>query len=166
MAVAGARFASLLALLACLALVSCAGEGSDNAGGGDGGGGNGGECVPPADPVLSFTQNIAPLWAMRCAIPSCHNSSSPQTPDLEADVSYDNTVNVASTQQPALDLVKPGIPDDSYLFQKIALTQQFPVTGGLMPLGCPSSPPGGGCLTADEVAAIELWITECALNDG
>jgi hypothetical protein len=75
-------------------------------------------------------------------------------------------VNVASTQQPALDLVKPGRADESYLFRKIDPTRAFPVTGGLMPLGCPSAPPAGGCLTEDEIAAIELWITECALDDG
>jgi len=165
MAVAGARIVRLALVLACLGLTACAGEGSDG-GGDDGGGNGGGECVPPDDPVISFTQNIAPLWAMRCAIPSCHDASSPQTPILEPDVSYANTVNVASAQQPTLDLVKPGSPDESYLFRKIDLTQQFPVTGALMPLGCLSAPPAGGCLTADDVAAIELWIIECALDDG
>jgi len=166
LAVAGVRIARLALLFACLSLGGCAGEGSDQAGVNGNGGGNGDDCVPPADPVISFTQNIAPLWAMRCAIPSCHDAASPQTPNLEPSVSYANTVNVASVQQPALDLVVPGSSDDSYLFRKVDLTQQFPVTGGLMPLGCPSAPPAGGCLTADEVAAIELWITECALDDG
>jgi hypothetical protein len=116
--------------------------------------------------VISFTQNIAPLWGTRCALPSCHDAASPQGPNLEPSVSYGNTVNVASTQQPALDLVKPGRADESYLFRKIDPTRAFPVTGGLMPLGCPSAPPAGGCLTEDEIAAIELWITECALDDG
>jgi hypothetical protein len=175
MAVAGARgscgawgvwIARLALVVACLGLAGCAGEGSDGGGAGGGnGGGNGGECTPPDEPTMSFTENIAPLWDTRCAIPSCHDAASPQTPTLEPDVSYANTVNVASVQQPSLDLVTPGIPDESYLFQKIDPMQQFPVTGALMPLGCPSAPPAGGCLTADEVAAIELWISECALDN-
>jgi hypothetical protein len=107
MAVAGVRIVPLvlfLAFLGFLGLGGCAGDGSDTPRGNGNGGGNG-ECDPPDDPVISFSQNIAPLWGTRCAIPSCHDASSPQSPNLEPSVSYANTVNVASTQLPALDLV-------------------------------------------------------------
>ena len=79
-------------------------------------------------------------------------------------MSYGATVNVPSTQQPQVLLVKPGDADDSYLVRKI---EGAPGISGLqMPQGCPGTPFGGAvCLSADEITAIRTWITECAQNN-
>jgi hypothetical protein len=163
MAEAGARISRLVLLVTFLVLAACAGEGSDS--GGNGGGNGGPGCTPPDEPVMSFAENIAPLWAARCALPQCHDAASVQTPNLDSGVSYANTVGVASVGQPSQDLITPGEPQESYLFRKIDPMPDSPVFGGLMPLGCPSFPPAGGCLTPDEIAAIELWIEECAQDN-
>jgi len=35
-----------------------------------------------------------------------------------------------------------------------------------MPQGCPGTPAGGAvCLSADDIAAIRTWVTECAQNN-
>ena len=67
-------------------------------------------------------------------------------------------------QKPNARQVVPGRPDDSYLLQKIEGTPG--IVGVIMPQGCPGAPLGGArCLTADEMAAIRTWISECAPNN-
>ena len=153
--------------LACLLVLtlgaSCAGEGSNGSGNGGGNGGNG-TCEPPETPSVSFSQNIQPIYTQRCAYSGCHVAPAPaEGLDLAAGVSYDATVNVPSRQDSSLDLIRPGSLSGSYLWLKI----DPPSGQGLvqMPLGCPGIPPAGGCLTAMELAAIQQWITECALNN-
>lgn len=154
------RRAALLSLIAVL--TGCAGEGSDDAGNGDGNGN--GPCVPPDTPSVTLSEEVQPIYTQRCAYAGCHIAPIPaEGLDLSAGVSYDATVNVPSSQQPDLDLVEPGSPDRSYLWQKI-----MPPPGSSlvqMPLGCPGIPPNGGCLTAMESAAIEQWILECAADN-
>ena len=67
----------------------------------------------------------------------------------------------APTEIPRLLRIKPGKPNDSYLVQKIENT---PGIGGVqMPQFCPGAPANGAlCLSADDIAAIRQWITECA----
>lgn len=108
---------------------------------------------------------IQPIFNRSCALGGCHVGPVPaQGQDLTAGVSYRQSVNVASTEQPKLKRVKPGDPNNSYLVRKI---QGGPnISGVLMPNGCPGVPLNGAqCLTPDEIAAIVQWITECAPNN-
>jgi hypothetical protein len=165
MSVVTARFNFLVPLvLLTLALAGCAGEGGDSDGSDGNGGGNGNqECVPPDEPAISFAQNIAPLWAARCALPSCHTSSFPAAGlNLEAAASYDATVGVDSTQNPNLVLIEPGERSDSYLWRKSDPAGDLPIVGAVMPLNCPTERP---CLSQTELDAIGTWIDECALNN-
>ena len=66
-------------------------------------------------------------------------------------MSFNALVNVASTQNPALDLVEPGDPNNSYLIQKLEGT----AAGSRMPLfGTP--------LDQNTMDAIRQWITDGA----
>jgi hypothetical protein len=148
-------------LTVLLLAAACAGGGSD--GGGGGGGPRGCVCDPPGCPTVSFASNVQPIFNRSCATSSqCHGPNGAQGLDLTPGSSISNTVGVRSTQVLRRVLVRPGDPDDSYLFLK--MTRLPPeIAGTLMPQGCPGNPIGGAvCPTADEISAVEQWITECA----
>jgi hypothetical protein len=137
--------------------------------GGGGGGGGGGAPKPPCTttslPSVSFSMDIQPIFNRSCALPSCHMPPVPaQGQDLSPGVAYAQSVNVRSTEQPRLERVKPGEPNNSYLIRKI---QGGPnISGVLMPQGCPASPLAmAQCLKPDEIAALVQWISECAPNN-
>jgi len=151
----------VVVLTACL-LAACAGGGS---GGGGGGGGKKCTCDPPGCPTVSFNNDIQPIFNSSCAQSAgCHRGAVPAGQlDLGLGQSIPQTVGVKSTQQPRVLRVKPGSPDDSYLYQKI--TGAPGISGTLMPQGCPGNPlQGAVCLDADQVAAIAQWIIECATD--
>jgi len=152
----------VVVLAACL-LAACAGGGPS--GGGGGGGGNKCKCDPPGCPTVSYSQNIQPIYDRSCAqSTACHRGSVPAGDlDLSQGKSYGQTVNVKSSQQPKVLRVKPGSPDNSYVYQKIIGAPG--ISGTLMPQSCPGNPlQGAVCLSADDIAAIGQWITECATN--
>jgi hypothetical protein len=156
---------ALCAAALALALAGCAGSGPESGGGG-GGGGGGQNCANPPPPTVSYAGNIQPIYNRSCATSTaCHiGPTSGAALQLQQGVSFGATVNVPSTQQPRLLLVRPGDPDASYLLRKV---EGVPGISGLqMPQGCPGAPAGGAvCPTADEITAIRTWIMECAPNN-
>ena len=104
---------------------------------------------------VDYVTDIQPIWDLKCI--SCHvaGGSAAAGPILTSDKSYAAIVGVQSPTV-AADLVAPGDPDASYLWHKLNGTQaDVPGGGGSpMPLGAP--------LSADELAAIEQWITDGA----
>ena len=154
------RLARIALVAVASTLIGCAGSG--------GGGGGGGKqtCKPPATVTVCLSTNVQPIFNVSCALAGCHSGAVPvQGLDLSTGKTYSNTVNVKSTEDPKLIRVVPtGKPDDSFLVQKIE--ESRPAVGAQMPLGCPAVPQGGAqCLTADSIAAIRQWITECAQNN-
>jgi hypothetical protein len=153
------RSRAALALLAVV-VAACAGSGPSSSGGG------GQTCKPPAQPSVLYATNIQPIYNRSCATSNaCHvGATAGAGLQLTQGVSFGATVNVHSTQQPRLFLVKPGDPDTSYLVRKI---EGGPNISGLqMPQGCPGTPLGGSvCPSNDEITAIRTWITECAQNN-
>lgn len=149
------------ALLA-VGVAGCAGSGT----GGGGGGGGVTSCKKPPPATVSYSANIQPIYNRSCATAStCHvGPTAGAGLQLTQGVSYGATVNVPSTQEPKLLIVKAGDPNASYLVRKI---EGAPGIAGIqMPQGCPGTPLGGAvCLTGDDVAAIRTWITECAQNN-
>lgn len=148
-----------VALTAAVLFTACAGSGGD----GGGGGAPRPACQSqvPGDPV-SFANNIQPIFDRSCALPGCHLPPALNGgQNLARGAAYDDTVDVNATQpRPVLKRIKPGDPDDSYLFRKIIGDR---ISGVLMPQGCPSTPLNGAqCLTPDEIEAIRTWILECA----
>ena len=150
-----------IALLAisCV-LTACAGSG-----GGGGGGTPRPTCKPPAQPTVSFANNIQPIFNRSCALAGCHVGPVPTGPvDLSVGQAYGQIVNVKSAQQPNLKRILPGKPDQSYIIRKIEGGPN--IAGVFMPQGCPGAPLNGArCLSADDIAAIRQWVTECALNN-
>ena len=75
--------------------------------------------------------------------------------DLTAGNSYANLVNQRSIQV-ALDLVKPGDAENSYLIHK--LDGRPGIVGDRMPVNAPA-------LTTAQIDVIEQWINEGARNN-
>jgi hypothetical protein len=153
----GAEGIALL-VLACV-LKACAGSGG-------GGGTPKPACKPPAGgATISYGQNIQPIYDRSCAVAGCHGGAVPAGGlDLTTGHSYGQTVNVPSVQQPQVKRIAPGKPQQSYLVRKIgAAPGTPPISGTLMPQGCPGAGLNGAqCLSADDMAAIVQWVTECA----
>ncbi|MBN1239784.1 MAG: hypothetical protein JXB36_14870 [Gammaproteobacteria bacterium] len=150
------RGALLSALVALLAAGCGSGSGGSGApppppsspGGGSNGGGNGG-----GNPALEATfQSIQDnVFTPICT--ACHaGASAPLGLRLDEDNSYGLLVGVASVQQPDLQRVEPGNPDDSYLIHKLEGTA---AVGGRMPLN-------GTPLPQADIDVIRQWITDGA----
>jgi hypothetical protein len=113
-----------------------------------------GEAPPPAtgelEPTIESIQEH--VFTPRCA--TCHaGASAPVGLRLEdAQTSYDNLVDVLSTESPPLDRVEPGDPDNSYLIHKLEGTQ---TVGNQMPNGQPPLDP-------ETIAVIRQWISDGA----
>lgn len=90
----------------------------------------------------------------RCASSSCHGGSPPPAfPQLDADAGWAAMVNVQS-QQAVMDMVEPGDPDQSWLVLRLRGEG-----------GRPYMPLGDAQLSSDEIAAVEAWIANGALDD-
>ena len=61
---------------------------------------------------------------------------------------YENIVNAKSTQKPNLMLIKPDVPDSSYLYIKVTGVEG--ITGSRMP--------PGGKLTTEQLDLLRDWI--------
>lgn len=131
-----------VALAVILGTAACAGDGTglDEFGNPIGGGG------APLQPT--FTSIQTHIFTPICT--QCHaGAAAPLGVSLEAGVSYESLVNVASVQQPEVLRVKPGAPESSYLVLK--LEGAAGITGGRMPLGLPA-------LSTGEVIVVRDWI--------
>jgi len=104
----------------------------------------------PATVLLSA--HVQPILTARCT--GCHGGGTPSA-GLDLTASHGTTVNVASTQVPAMMLIAPGDPDASYLVDKVQGTH---TVGGLMPLG-------GMPLSITDRALLRKWIEPGALNN-
>lgn len=139
-----------LLLLCCICLwLGCAGSGEGlDENGNPIGSGNGG--LPVFDPT--FTNIQRNVFDARCV--ECHSGvAPPEGLRLDAQNSYADLVNAASTEEPDLLRVNPGSPDDSYLIRKL---EGGPgIIGGQMPLD--RTP-----LDQRTIQVIRLWIAQGA----
>ena len=143
---------SLWKIFACsIVLVlpaACGGGGGGSSYGGGGGGGGGGGSLGLQANFASIQDK---LFTPICT--ACHvGANAPQGLRLDAANSYALLVGVASAEAPALQRVKPGDPNNSYLIQKLAGTA---AVGGRMPLN-------GTPLTQADLDMIKQWITDGA----
>ena len=106
--------------------------------------------APSSGPTFDDIQ--ATVFTPTCATSGCHAGSGQAGLVLEAGVSFDNLVNVPSTQAPNLDRVEPGDPDNSYLIRKLEGTAS---TGARMPFG-------GAPLDQSVIDDIRQWISSGA----
>jgi Bacterial Ig-like domain len=149
--------AALLASAAVLA--GCAGNGEGlNANGlpiGSSGGGSGGSSSSGGSSgsvTADFESIQANVFTPICS--PCHSgATAPEGEMLDASHSYNSIVGMASTEQPAIERIKPGDPDSSYLVRKI---QGGPdISGVQMPYH--ETP-----LPQSTIDAIRQWVTDGA----
>lgn len=117
-----------------------------------------GEAPTPAPPSVTLAQLQATIFSPICS--GCHTgggASLPSSMNLSsASASFAALVGVASTEQPSVQRVNAGNPDDSYLVRKIEGAPG--ITGSRMPLG-------GAPLDATLIANVRAWITAGAQNN-
>jgi hypothetical protein len=124
-------------------------------GGGYGGGGN--PAPSPGGTTLqaNFTSIQDNVFTPICT--ACHaGATAPQGLRLDAANSYALLVGVASQENPSLQRVTPGDPNNSYLIKKLEGTASV---GGRMPLN-------GTPLPQADIDVIRQWITDGALPPG
>jgi len=113
---------------------------------------NGAAC---AEPPLSFTKDIAPVFESRCAV--CHLTGEEVGGlVLLPDRTLATTVGIAAQEASGHLRIKPGDPDGSYLLAKIEgrhIAQGG--SGGRMPFA--NAP-----LSAAEIAMVRTWIAQGA----
>lgn len=111
---------------------------------------------PPAAATLTELQ--ASIFSPQCS--SCHTGgggSLPASMNLSsASATFAALVNVASSQQPAVQRVQPGNPDSSYVVLK--LQGAAGINGSRMPLG-------GPFLDAATIDQVRSWIAAGAANN-
>ena len=110
----------------------------------------------PPPPMATLSDIQTTIFTPTCALSGCHTGSSP--PDglnLSAGMSFNNVVNVSSVQMPALSLVAPGDPDNSYLVRKI---QGTGIVANRMPLN--SAP-----LSQAQIDLVRQWVSDGAPNN-
>jgi hypothetical protein len=137
-----------LPVLAALACSACAGNGDGLDQNGrpiDSSGGGSGVLTPD---LQSIQENV---FTPICTV--CHaGASAPLGLTLDAANSYNNLVGIPSVEVPALQRVRPGDPDNSYIIQKL---EGRAAVGAQMPLGGPP-------LSQATIQVIRQWITEGA----
>jgi hypothetical protein len=149
-----------MVVMLCTAWLGCADE--DTAPAGPGGEF---EDVPDAGATVSFSRDVQPIFASRCAI--CHYRGSPVVPDLNDPLDPEFGVrNFENTWFPGHDsdyeyIVRPGEPDESFLIYKVATDPSIFDTannGSPMPLAIEP-------LTAAELSAVRQWVSDGAEDD-
>jgi hypothetical protein len=109
--------------------------------------------APDDGPVDSHAEDMQPIWNNRCVL-YCHAvGMDPPAGDLDLfEGAYEHLVNQPSGQLPAMMLVTPGNPDQSYLWQKL-IGNHLNVggQGETMPLNAP-------ILDEDTLERVEAWI--------
>jgi len=118
----------------------------------------GGEPEPDAGPTgPTLTDLQEQIFTPICARAECHDSQTARSGMvLEAGLAYANTVNVPSTERPAMMRVAPGDPNQSYLYLKIS--RPLPPDGDRMPQALPP-------LSDHLIGLVREWIEAGAMND-
>ena len=119
--------------------------------------GCGGAPLPevPEGSAVSYAAHVEPLVLTRCV--DCHTTEEPKANlVLEPGTGYDQMVDRASTQVPAMRIVVPGDLERSYLWLK--LDQRATVGDGM-----PRTFLGGKRLPPKELERFRRWIEDGAL---
>ncbi len=152
--------ASVLLSLLCL-LGACEVQSFDDAAGAFGAGNLPPPPPPPDDPDEEeplepvFSSIQSQVLTPTCATASCHSGANPPASlNLDSANAYTMLVGIPSSQQPGLQRVEQGDPDNSYLIQKLEGTA---ATGDTMP---PTA-----ALDQADIDVIRQWVLAGALDD-
>jgi hypothetical protein len=112
---------------------------------------------PTPNLQATFSSIQSEILSQRCA--GCHNGTTrflPALMNLTEGNAYASLVGVASVEQPGLQRVAPGDPENSYLIHKVE--GRSGITGQRMPLA-------GTPLTDGQILVIRRWIELGAPNN-
>ncbi|HXO22555.1 MAG TPA: hypothetical protein VOA87_21750 [Thermoanaerobaculia bacterium] len=115
---------------------------------------------PPASagPAFTFARIQAEIFTPNCAKSGCHSGATAQQGMvLEAGVSYGQIVGRRSQENPSLNRVQPGSPEQSYLLKKVR--GDGDITGSRMPQDGPPF------LSQAQIDGIAGWIQAGAPNN-
>jgi hypothetical protein len=117
---------------------------------------------PPEQPggvtAFTFSRIQAEIFTPNCVKAGCHDAASASGGQvLAAGRSYNEIVNVRSTENSTLDRIEPGDPERSYMVKK--LRGDPDITGDRMPL----DQPGG--LPQEQIDGLIAWVRAGAPND-
>jgi hypothetical protein len=123
----------------------------------------------PAQPAVSFSKDVAPIFASSCALPSCHGSrglsNGVYLGDDDPAKTHEALVDAPAGELPEAKLVASGDPKKSFLMRKLDGDQclfDARCTGA----SCGASMPKGGApLPVATRDAIRRWIAQGAKND-
>jgi hypothetical protein len=96
-----------------------------------------------------------------CTAAACHGEAKVGGLDLRAEVAWENLVDARSSNS-KLSRVQPGTANDSFLYLKLKAATE---PGSVQIAGSPM-PVGAAPLSANELAAIQLWIVKGAPKTG
>jgi hypothetical protein len=181
-------FFSSRALIAVLAAATSLALGIAGCGGGNEGddGDDGGDpnCFnyskfDGTTPAVSFSKDVVPIFRNSCgASKSCHASDPglPRQPYLGPPNSegaitseqlakiIDNTVDKNAEEAPAMKLIAPGKPEESFLMHKLDDTLECSAVT-CADTGCGEAMPIGSHLPDDKLDVVRRWIAQGAKND-
>ena len=109
---------------------------------------------PPAGFAATFSEIQSNVFTPSCATSGCHDAGAAASLNLSSGASYAMLVGIASSQQPGIQRVAPGTPNDSYLIQKLEGTA---ASGQRMPVG--------GALSQPVIDVVRQWITDGATDN-
>ena len=117
--------------------------------------------------LVSFTDDIQPIFNNKCAILGCHTTADPAVPpkqgqNLDEGAAYLSIVNVTAVEGQALGtpnlkrVSTSGVLIDSYMYRKV--TNTAPITGSTMPPAASLNGP----LDMTQQSTLILWIQQGA----
>jgi hypothetical protein len=116
----------------------------------------GGDFLLPDGTGSTFRGHVLPIFAQRCAIPTCHMGEAPADGlSLEPAVAYDRIFGVPSAHEAEHFLIDPFDTSSSHLYGKILGIEE---EGERMPLG-------GPYLLDEQANRIRDWILEGAADN-
>lgn len=107
---------------------------------------------------VTWSGRVSRILEANCG--GCHGGSAPAADlNLIDDAAYDTLLS-ASSQNPEMNLIEPGSPEESYLWLKINADES--IEGSAMPI---DPLEGTRRLTDAELADIETWIVNGAMDE-
>ena len=184
---------SLLLGASCLVAAACSKSGSSGSAGAGGGSTEGG-CFDytgfdGTTPTVTFAADVLPIFQNSCGLSmSCHGANPPTVPSQmflgpalpamasSTDIAaiFAGTVSVKSVDDPDMDIIDPGSPEDSFLMYKVDTDPANTNGVTCSTLTCSTStstpclsgmPLDGTQLSLTDRDTIRRWIAQGAKND-
>jgi len=122
-----------------------------------------------AAPVVSFANDVMPIFGQSCAFSTCHGSSTGRANGVflgkDAARVYTAIVDVRGDELQTMPFVKAGDPRASYLMRKMDGSQcalDAQCTGGSCQLSMPKMPKNESLLEVAQRDIVRRWIVQGA----